>query len=120
MSIKQNKPCPPEDAVCEDRYPVYRFIEGEEIHEIDFMNHIERGLPFSKDSICAARALSFFDNEKSVEEKQNNHKRFRNMKVVAGHITKESGVHKIKRGHINHWVYENVDMLKVFLGEVKV
>lgn len=84
------------------------------------MNHIDRGLPFGKGSKCAAKALSFCEDEAAVEEKRNNHKRFRYKKAVAGHITKESGEHTIHRGHINHWVYENVDMMKVFLGEVKV
>lgn len=120
MSKKLTKPCPPNRAISEDRYPVFRFIEGDDVAEIDFMNHVERGKPFKEEARCSAMAISFCEDEKAVIQKRNDYKGFRDKKAVAGHITKESGVHTIHKGHINHWVNEGVNMMKVFLGEVKV
>ena len=120
MSKNHGKPCPPNHAISEDRYPVFRFIEGDIVAEIDFMNHVERGKQFKEAARCSAMALSFCENEEAVDQKRNDYKGFRDKKAVAGHITKESGVHTIYRGHINHWVHEGIDMMKVFLGEVKV
>jgi ribosomal protein S18 len=109
--------CPPEDATPKDIEPVYRIIENEEVQEIDFLNHIERKLFYRSARKCEAIALSFFSNEKAVLELKRRIKNFKNKLISKGKITSECGEHTIENSHINLWVYKDVEMLKVFLGE---
>lgn len=108
--------CPPSDASANEIDPVFRFIENEDAQEIDFQNHIERGFPFKPEDKCAAIALSFFTTE-SAAKKLKRFKKFKKMIISKGRITSDCGIHNIENYHINLWVYKDVDMLKVFLGE---
>lgn len=110
------KQCPPDDAIPNNIEPVYRFIEHETIGEIDFLNHKERKKRYPSDKTCEALAISFFTTTRAVKIAS----RFKNLKgkkYVAGKITSECGIHNIENEHLNLWLYKNVDMLKVFLGE---
>lgn len=109
--------CPPVDAAPNDVEPVYRIIENEEIQEIDFLNHIERKNFYRPHRKCEAIALSFFTNEKAVVELKKRIKKFKNKLFSKGKITTECGIHNIENNHLNLWVYKDVEMLKVFLGE---
>lgn len=108
--------CPPSDACANDVDPVFRYIENEIAEEIDFQNHIERGFPFKPEDKCAAIALSFFTTE-GAAKKLKRFKKFKKMVISKGKITSDCGIHNIENNHINLWVYKDVDMLNVFLGE---
>lgn len=109
--------CPPRDATANDLEPAYRIIENETVGEIDFKNHIERNLFYRKGQECVAIALSFYTTEEAAKDLRDNVKRFKNKLIAKGKITSDCGIHSIQHHHINLWVYEDIDMLKVFLGE---
>ena len=107
--------CPPADVVSEDKEPVYRFIEGEEIAECDFLNHKEANKPYPDHLLCEALAISLFDDEAAAYKKQKRVKGLRGMKLVKGKVKRECGVHKIDHTHhMNLWLFKDVNMLKVF------
>lgn len=108
--------CPPANASANDVDPVFRYIKNEKAQEIDFQNHIEREIPYKSEDRCEAIALSFFTTE-AAAKKLRRFKKFKKMVISRGKITSECGKHNIENNHINLWVYKNVDLLKVFLGE---
>lgn len=107
--------CPPSDVVSENKEPVYRFIEGDEITECDFLNHKEAKKPYPDHLLCEALAISLFDDEEAAYKKQKRIKSLKAMKLVKGKLKRECGVYKIDHTHhMNLWLFENVNMLKVF------
>ncbi|WP_337133840.1 hypothetical protein [Priestia megaterium] len=106
--------CPPADAIEQDVSPVYRFIEKETVGEIDFLNHKERKRPYPPSKTCEALAISFFTSTKAAMEMPKKYKSFKNKTLLPGRITSECGIHKTEREHLNLWLYENVDMVKIF------
>jgi hypothetical protein len=109
--------CPPSGVVSKDIEPVYRFIENDFPQEIDFLNHIERNKPFPPNKTCEAFALSFFTSIEAAEKAKKKFKSLRNKKVIKGKITSQCGVYNIENEHLNLWLYEGVNMLKIFTGE---
>lgn len=108
--------CPPADVISEDIDPVFRFIEGEEIAECDFLNHKEAKKPYPDDKLCEALAISLFVDEEAAYKKQ---KRFRKSlggkKLVQGKVKKECGTYKIDRTqHMNLWLFKDINMLEIF------
>lgn len=107
--------CPPADVVSEDKEPVYRFIEGDEVAECDFLNHKEANKPYPDHLLCEALAISLFDDEEAAYKKQKRIKSLKSMKLVKGKLKRECGVHKTDHTrHMNLWLFKNVDMLKTF------
>ncbi|MED3980875.1 hypothetical protein [Priestia megaterium] len=108
--------CPPVGAIPGNVSPVYRFIENEKLEEIDFQNHIERKRPYPPNKTCEALAISFFTSTQSARNMSKKFKTFRNKTLLAGKITTECGRHQTQHQHLNLWLYENVDMVKIFQG----
>jgi len=106
--------CPPKDAVSDNQANVYRFINGENPTAEDFLNHKEAKRPYPDFKECEAIALSFFTEIPNVNKRS---KALRNKKAIKGNITDKCGVHTLKNKHINLWLFKEVDILKVFLGE---
>lgn len=109
--------CPPADAAPNNVEPVYRFIEEDTVQEIDFLNHKERKKRYPPDKTCEALAISFYTTINAAKSAATKFKNLKNKNFVAGKITSECGIHNIKNYHLNLWVYKDIDMLKVFLGE---
>lgn len=109
--------CPPDTASSNNVKPVYRFIEGDVVQEIDFLNHIERNKGYPSGRECEAFALSFFTTLDAAENAAKKFKNLRNKKFVAGKIISECGIHNTRNNHLNLWLYKDIDMLRVFLGE---
>lgn len=109
--------CPPVDAIEQDVDPVFRIIENDIVQEIDFLNHKERMLPYPTANTCEALAISFFTSSEAAKKTTRRYKRLKNKKIAAGLITSKCGIHKTENAHINLWLYKDVDMVKVFLGE---
>ncbi|WP_342508288.1 hypothetical protein [Sporosarcina sp. FSL K6-2383] len=109
--------CPPFDAIEQDINPIYRIIENDTVQEIDFLNHRERKKPYPQNKTCEALAISFFTTAKAASDATKRFKNLRNKKFVGGIITSKSGIHKTENVHLNLWLYKDVDMVKVFLGE---
>jgi hypothetical protein len=110
--------CPPIDAVEQDVNPVYRIIENDTVQEVDFLNHREKEIPYPLFKRCEALAISFFTSPEAAETTTRRYKRLKNKKIVAGTITTKCGIHKTENAHVNLWLYKDVDMVTVFLGEV--
>ncbi|MFB5088334.1 hypothetical protein PGC35_14205 [Psychrobacillus sp. PGGUH221] len=110
--------CPPSNATSNDVEPVYRFIEDDSVQELDFLNHIERGKSYPPTKTCEALALSFYTTIDAAKNASKKFKNLRNKKIVAGRVTSECGIHNINNYHLNLWVYKEINMLNVFLGEV--
>lgn len=108
--------CPPIEAVSEDKEPVFRFIEGDEITEDDFLNHKEANKPYPDHKLCEALAISLFVEEEAAYKKQKRFpKSLKGKKLVEGRIKKECGTHITDQTeHMNLWLFKDVDMLKVF------
>ncbi|WP_262173233.1 hypothetical protein [Saccharococcus sp. Marseille-Q5394] len=109
--------CPPIDAIEMDINPVYRVIENDTIQEVDFLNHRERNKRYPSHKTCEALAISFFTTYEAANDATIRFKNLRNKKFVQGIITMECGIHKTENEHLNLWLYKDVDMVKVFLGE---
>lgn len=109
--------CPPSNAAPNDVEPVYRFIENDTIGEIDFLNHKEREKKYPSDRTCEALAISFFTSTRAAKIARKRYKNLKGKSFVEGKITSDCGIHNIENGHLNLWLYRNVNMLKVFLGE---
>lgn len=109
--------CPPADAVSNDIEPVFRYLDGQTLQPIDFQNHIERNLFYRPDQKCEAIALSFYTTEEAARGLAKKVKKFKNKLISKGKITAQCGIHNIKNEHVNLWVRNNVDMMKVFTGE---
>lgn len=109
--------CPPADAKENNVEPVYRFIENDTVQEIDFLNHLERNKPYPPHKTCEALALSFFTTLEATKKASKKIKGLRNKKFVSGQITSECGTHHTVNNHLNLWLYKDVDILKIFLGE---
>ncbi|MGG2061649.1 hypothetical protein [Priestia megaterium] len=109
--------CPPSDAKENNVGEVYRFIENDDIEEIDFLNHKERNKSYPPHKTCEALALSFFTTLEATKRAGKRIKGLRNKKFVVGQITSECGRHHTINNHLNLWLYKDVDMLKIFLGE---
>ncbi|MNC06513.1 hypothetical protein D3C75_540260 [compost metagenome] len=108
--------CPPSDAASGDVGPVYRYIEGENLDEVDFLNHKEKNLYYSRDMECEALALSFYTTIEAANDLAKRVKKFRKKKVISGRITSTCGIHKTTNDHLNLWIYRDIDMMEVFLG----
>ena len=109
--------CPPSNAIANDIEPAFRYIENNEPQDIDFQNHIVRKIPYKNEDKCAAIALSLYTTEEAAGTLRKRYKKFKKMIISQGKITSDCGIHIIENCHINLWVYKDVDMLKVFLGE---
>lgn len=107
--------CPPVDVIAGDKEPVFRFITGDSLNEIDFLNHAERNISYPPSKKCEALALSFMTEESAVKLMQQKFNKFRKMNVAKGRITKECGVHKIQRHHLNLWLFKGVEMMNIFI-----
>lgn len=111
--------CPPSEAIQQDVEPVFRFTESETLQESDFLNHREMNKPYPPHLECEALAISFFTKREAAERLRNRHKHFKNKVIKKGKITEECGIHKIRESHLNLWLYHDVDMLKMFVGEIE-
>ncbi|MBD7937026.1 hypothetical protein H9655_08280 [Cytobacillus sp. Sa5YUA1] len=109
--------CPPETAKSEDIEVAYRFIKSDLVTEEDFLSHKEENKKYPPYLACQALAVSFFVTEEHARKVAENNQYLGDKKLVKGRITSECGKHRTKRGHINLWLCEDVDMKKVFLGE---
>ncbi|WP_045522767.1 hypothetical protein [Neobacillus niacini] len=109
--------CPPSNAAPNNVEPVYRFIENETVGEIDFLNHKERKKRYPSEKTCEALAISFFTTTRAAQRAGRNFKNLKGKIFAEGKITSECGIHNIENGHLNLWLFQGVDMLKVFLGE---
>lgn len=109
--------CPPSDATPNDVEPVFRFIENESVGEIDFLNHKERKKRYPSDKTCEALAISFFTTAQAAKRARSRFKNLKGKVFVEGKISPECGIHNIENNHLNLWLFQDVNMLKVFLGE---
>ena len=107
--------CPPVDVIAGDKEPVFRFIVGDSLDEVDFLNHLERNITYPPAKKCEALALSFMTEESAVKRMQQKFTKFRKMNVAKGRITKECGVHNIQRQHLNLWLFKDVEMMNIFI-----
>jgi hypothetical protein len=112
-----SKTCPPQSADEGNVDPVYRFIENDTIQEIDFKTHKQRKKKYPPYKACEALALSFFTSEEAVKKATDKFPNLQNKKVITGKITTEYGRHQTKRGHLNLWQYQGVNLMDVFVGE---
>lgn len=112
--------CPPANVVAEDKEPVFRFIVGDSLNEIDFLNHVERNISYPPANKCEALALSFMTEESAVKRMQKRFAKFRKMNVAKGRITKDCGVHNIQKHHLNLWLFKDVEMMSIFIEGDKV
>lgn len=108
--------CPPSDATPGDIMPVYRFLEGEDLNEVDFLNHKEKKSMYPSDMECEALALSFYTSIEAADNLAKRVKKFRKKKLLSGRITSACGIHKTENEHLNLWIYRDIDMMNVFLG----
>jgi len=109
--------CPPSNAASNDIESVYRFIENDTIDEIDFLNHKEREKKYPSDKTCEALAISFFTSTQAAKKARKKFKNLKGKSFVEGKITSDCGIHNIHNEHLNLWLYQNVNMLKVFSGK---
>lgn len=109
--------CPPENAKSGDINTAYRFIKGDEVTAEDFLSHKEEERKYPPFLACQALAVSFFTSEQHAMKVAENNQYLGDKKLVKGKITSECGKHRTKRGHINLWLADDVDMTNVFLGK---
>ncbi|CCG50184.1 MULTISPECIES: hypothetical protein [Bacillus] len=111
--------CPPSDAIQQDVEPVFRLTKSETLQEADFLNHRESKKRYPSDLECEALAISFFTKREAAERLRRKHKHFRNKVINKGKITEECGIHNIRGSHLNLWLFQDVDMLKMFAGDIE-
>lgn len=93
---------------------VFRFVNSDPPTMLDFMPHAKQNIKWYMD--CNGWGLSFYTTEKIMKQKQNNSLNFKNKLIAKGVIEVSDGNALVNHhtGHINLWVYENIDLYLKF------
>ena len=108
--------CPKAEAIEQKFTEVYRFVISNPPDEKDFLPHAV--LRNDKKPECNLFGISFFVDKKTAEIKQNQNLAQQNKYIAKGWIAISDGTTKLNdEGHINLWMYENVQLHQRFIVE---